>query len=191
MPHTRDMRMSANSHSPPKARPLRILLACLMALSYSTRGDAQRAEILAPEVRKYLRVGTPTVILEHVEVIDGTGAAPNADRNVTIENGKIAAITPGADQPASDGVTILDLRGYSVMPGIVGMHDHLFYMPRPNLTADYSFDPPALFLEMSFSAPRLYLANGVTTARTAGSIDPNTDLRLKDAIEGGVLPGQH
>jgi hypothetical protein len=71
------------------------------------------------------------------------------------------------------------------------MHDHLFYMSRPNLAADASFDSPALFQQMSFSAPRLYLANGVTTMRTAGSIEPQTDLRLKQAIETGVLPGPH
>src|SRR5262249_18513511 len=131
------------------------------------------------------------IVLEHVQVIDGTGAPPVADRNVLIDDGKIVAITPGADEPPRVGATMLDLRGYSVMPGIVGMHDHLFYMARPNVTADFRFDAPALFLEMSFSAPRLYLANGVTTARTAGSVDPNTDLRLKEAIEGGALPGPH
>ena len=77
------------------------------------------------------------------------------------------------------------------MPGIVGMHDHLFYLARPNLAPDFSFDNPALFVQMSFSAPRLYLANGVTTARTAGSASPDTDLRLKQAIETGAVPGPH
>ena len=146
---------------------------------------------LGPEVRKYLRVSTPRVILEHVQIIDGTGAAPVADQNITIEGGRITAISPGADQAPSDSTTILDLRGYSVMPGIVGMHDHLFYMARPNLGADYSSNGPALFLEMSFSAPRLYLANGVTTVRTVGSVEPYTDLRLRHAIETGILPGPH
>jgi imidazolonepropionase-like amidohydrolase len=85
----------------------------------------------------------------------------------------------------------MNLRGYSVMPGIVGMHDHLFYLARPNFAADSTFDGPALFLQMSFSAPRLYLANGVTTARTAGSADPYTDLRLQQAIEAGAVAGTH
>jgi imidazolonepropionase-like amidohydrolase len=142
-------------------------------------------------VRKYVRVNSPRVILEHVQVIDGTGAAPSPDRNISIENGKITAIAPGADQPQNDGATVLDLRGYSVMPGIVGMHNHLVYIARPNLGADASYDRPALFLEMSFSASRLYLANGVTTMRTAGSPEPYTDLKLKRAIENGVLPGPH
>jgi imidazolonepropionase-like amidohydrolase len=144
-----------------------------------------------PEVLKYLRVSTPRVVLEHVEVIDGTGGSPLPDRNVTIENGKIAAILPGADERASEGTTILDLRGYAVLPGIVGMHNHLFYLARPGYGADGSSSGPALFQQMTFSATRLYLANGVTTMRTAGSIEPQTDVKLKRAIEAGVLPGPH
>lgn len=77
------------------------------------------------------------------------------------------------------------------MPGIVGMQNHLFYLARPNLEADGSSNGPIQFLQMSFSAPRLYLANGVTTMRTAGSASPYTDLKLKRAIETGILPGPH
>jgi len=168
-----------------------IPLLCLAALSSSAPGSAQRVDVLGPEARKYLRVSTPRVILEHVEVIDGTGGAALPDRNISIADGKITAISAGADEPPNDGTTILDLRGYSVMPGIVGMHEHLFYLARPNAGADGSFTSPALFLQMSFSAPRLYLANGVTTMRTAGSVEPYTDLKLKQAIERGILPGPH
>jgi imidazolonepropionase-like amidohydrolase len=166
-------------------------LLCLAALSLTERADAQRVDALGPEVRKYLRVSTPRIILEHVRIIDGTGAAANPDRNITIENGKITVISAGADFPQSDATTILDLRGYSVTPGIVGMHNHLIYQSRPNLAADNTFDGPALFQQMTFSASRLYLANGVTTMRTTGSPEPYTDLKLKRAIDVGILPGPH
>jgi imidazolonepropionase-like amidohydrolase len=126
-----------------------------------------------------------------VQIIDGTGAAPSSDQNIYIQGGKITAITAGADQSPSDGTTILNLRGYSAMPGIVGMHNHLFYFARPNLASDRSYESPALFLQMSYSAPRLYLANGVTTMRTTGSVEPYTDLKLGRAIEKGTLPGPH
>ena len=168
-----------------------LLLSCWAVLFGGSPSEAQRLDAIGPQVRKFVSVGSLKVVLEHVQIIDGTGAVPMADRNLVIEAGKIAAITAGADVPPSEGVSILNLRGYSVMPGIVGMHEHLFYMARPNLSADNSYDSPALFHQMSFSAPRLYLANGVTTARTAGSIAPYTDLRLKQAIESGVLPGPH
>ena len=168
-----------------------LLFCCLAVLSCAEPAVAQRIDALGPQTRKYVSVSTSRVVLEHVQVIDGTGSAPIPDQNILIEGGKITAISPGADQPASEGTTVLHLRGYSVMPGIVGMHDHLYYIAFPNLGADSSSEGPALSLAMSFSAPRLYLANGVTTARTAGSINPLADLRLKQVIETGVLPGPH
>jgi imidazolonepropionase-like amidohydrolase len=139
----------------------------------------------------YISVSTPRVVLEHVEVIDGTGAAPLADRNIVIENGRIAAITAGADVAPAAGTTILDLHGHSVMPGIVGMHDHLYFFALPNLGADRSFEQPSVTQEMVFSGPRMYLANGVTTMRTAGTYDPYAELKLKRDIESGAVPGPH
>jgi imidazolonepropionase-like amidohydrolase len=172
----------------------RLSLPCLLLLSLAalcpSHVAAQRLEPLGPAVRKYVSVGTPKVILEHVEVIDGTGAAPVLDQNLTIEDGKITAISPGADAAGGDGTTVLDLKGYSVMPGIVGMHNHLFCFVRENLAADGSAEGsfPA---EMVFSGPRLYLANGVTTMRTTGTVNPYAELKLKQGIEGGTVPGPH
>ena len=73
---------------------------------------------------------------------------------------------------------VLDLHGYSVIPGLVGMHDHMFY-PMGN----------GIFGEMAYSFPRLYLAAGVTTIRTTGSIEPYTDLELRKQIDKGDAPG--
>jgi hypothetical protein len=85
------------------------------------------------------------------------------------------------------------MQGYTVMPGIVGMHNHLYYIARPNLEAGRvpSFDAQVLLPQMMFSSPRLYLAAGVTTMRTTGSVEPYADLNLRDQIEAGVLPGPH
>jgi hypothetical protein len=85
------------------------------------------------------------------------------------------------------------MQGYTVMPGIVGMHNHLYYIARPNLEAGRvpTFDAPILAPQMMFSSPRLYLAAGVTTMRTTGSVEPYADLNLRDQIEAGVLPGPH
>jgi imidazolonepropionase-like amidohydrolase len=166
-------------------------LAMLAVLPCSAPVKAQGIDALAPGVRKYLNVSTPKVILEHVQIIDGTAAAPTADQNIYIENGRITAISAGADRSPAGGTTILDLKGYSVMPGIVGLHNHLFYLARPNFAPDMKYDGPALFQQMTFSAPRLYLANGVTTMRTTGSVEPYTDLKLGRAIERGAIAGPH
>jgi hypothetical protein len=68
------------------------------------------------------------------------------------------------------------------MPGIVGMHNHLFYIARPNLKARKQSDDPVLLPEMAFSSPRLYLAGGVTTMRTTGSVETYADLNLKKTL---------
>jgi hypothetical protein len=44
---------------------------------------------------------------------------------------------------------------------------------------------------MTFSAPRLYLANGVTTMRTTGSVEPYADLNVKSEIDAGRMAGPH
>jgi imidazolonepropionase-like amidohydrolase len=151
---------------------------------------AQQAT-LSKTVQNYVRVNAPKVILEHVRVIDGTGKPVVDDQNIVIEGGKLAALQAGSDVAAAAGTTVLDLRGYSVMPGIVGMHNHLFYVARPNFDAGWKSEPPVMVPQMSFSAPRLYLAGGVTTMRTTGSVETYTDLNLKREIDAGHLPGPH
>jgi imidazolonepropionase-like amidohydrolase len=167
-----------------------ILAPVLAAFLYAFSGAAQTVE-LSENVKQFVRVDAAKVVLTHVRVIDGTGAAALDDQNVVIEGGKISVIEKGADVAAAQGSAVLDLRGYTVIPGIVGMHNHLFYIARPNLNSQWRTDPPLLLPQMTFSAPRLYLAGGVTTMRTTGSVEPYADLNLKRDIEAGKLPGPH
>ena len=143
-----------------------------------------------PDVLPYIKVAPGRIALTHVRLIDGTGQPALAERTIVIADGKIAAVLP-ATAPLPPGVQALDLSGDTVLPGIVGMHDHLFYIARPDLDATGKSDPPLMVPEMAFSAPRLYLANGVTTIRTTGSVEPNTDLNLKQQIDAGRIPGPH
>src|SRR3989449_3537313 len=77
--------------------------------------------------------------------------------------------------------TLFRSNGYTVIPGLVGMHNHMYY-PAPN-------GPPAMYPEHATSFPRLYLAGGVTTIRTTGSIETFTDLELKRMIDEGRMAG--
>ncbi|MDR3747453.1 MAG: amidohydrolase family protein [Acidobacteriota bacterium] len=163
----------------------------IMCLGAASPGLGQQPPLLAPVVQKHVRVNSPRVVLEHVRVIDGTGKPAVDDQNVIIEKGRIAAVQPGADVAQSSGTVVLDLRGYSVMPGIIGMHDHLYYIARPDRDAAGPGEPPVLVPQMTFSSPRLYLGAGVTTLRTTGSVETYADLNLKRDIEAGSLPGPH
>ncbi len=145
---------------------------------------------LAEAVTPYVKVQAARIALVHVRIIDGTGAPALADRTLLIEAGRIASIAPAGSAIPKDA-RVIDLAGRSVLPGLVGMHDHLFYIARPDLDADGHSEPPLVVPQMAFSAPRLYLANGVTTLRTTGSVEPATDLNLKHLIDAGKLPGPH
>jgi len=167
-----------------------IIASVLAVFFFLLPASAQTAE-LSKSVKQVVRVAAAKVVLTHVRVIDGTGAAAVEDQNVVIEDGKISVIQKGVDVAAAAGATVLDLHGYTLMPGIVGMHNHLFYVSRPNLNSQRTFDPPVLVPQMTFSAPRLYLAGGVTTMRTTGSVETYADLNLKRDIDAGKLPGPH
>jgi len=143
-----------------------------------------------PAVAPYVRVAAGHVALTHVRLIDGTGAAPRADMTVILNGARIAAVQP-ASAPIPAGTAAIDLTGRTILPGIVGMHDHMYYIGRPDLDAEGHSEPPLVVPQMTFTSPRLYLAAGVTTLRTTGSVEPYTDLNLKRQIDAGALPGPH
>ncbi|HEX5283045.1 MAG TPA: amidohydrolase family protein [Bryocella sp.] len=159
----------------------------------------------APAVEKYVKYDSAknTLWLEHVRVIDGTGAAPLEDATVILLDGKIAAILAPRRMEANQGhmavwgctdcppALHLDLTGRTIFPGLIGMHDHMYYIARPNFDAQGNSDPPLMIPEMAYSSPRLYLGAGVTTLRTTGSVEPYLDLNLRTQIDAGQLPGPH
>ena len=81
------------------------------------------AQNLSPEVKEFVKVDAPVIALEHVRVIDGTGAAAIDDQTVVLANGTIQSVGPATEANPPAGAKVLDLQGYSVIPGLVGMHD--------------------------------------------------------------------
>jgi imidazolonepropionase-like amidohydrolase len=146
-----------------------LAIACSIALM---------AQTLSPQVRGFVKVDAPVVALTHVRVIDGTGTAARDDQTVVMSKGKIESVSNAASANVPKDAQVVDLHGYSVIPGLVGMHDHMFY-PMGD----------GIFGEMGFSFPRLYLASGVTTIRTTGALEAYTDLELKKLIDKGETPG--
>jgi len=145
---------------------------------------------LGPQVQPFVHVAAGQTAITHLRIIDGTGAAPLEDATLVIDGAKITAVQPpGAPVPL--GYRVIDGTGETALPGIVGMHNHMFYIARPNLDSSGHSDNPLLVPQMTFSAPRLYLANGVTTMRTTGSVEPYADLNVKREIDLGHLVGPH
>ena len=153
-------------------RSIRLLAVICCAIVCSAQSQ------LSPQVKNFVRVDAPVVVLEHVLVIDGTGAPAKPDQTILISGGKIAAMGDASSVKVPEGAKQLDFTGYSAIPGLVGMHDHLFYPAGSGLYHD-----------MVYTFPRLYLAAGVTTIRTTGSMEPYTDLEIKKAIDAGKMAG--
>jgi imidazolonepropionase-like amidohydrolase len=130
--------------------------------------------------QQFIRVEAPLIALTNVRVIDGTGAAPRDDQTIIIQGGKIQSIGPTASTTYPADARTLDLKGYTVLPGLVGMHNHMFFPMGGS---------PPMYSNMGSSFPRLYLALGVTTIRTTGSVAPYTDLELKRLIDAGRVLG--
>src|SRR5574341_294116 len=147
----------------------------------TTEAQGQARVQLAPSVREFVREDAAVIALKNVRVIDGTGTAARENQTVVIAEGKIAAVGEASSTAIPAGAKVLELAGYTVMPGMVGMHNHLYY-PAPN-------GPPAMYPEHATSFPRLYLAGGVTTIRTTGSVETYTDLELKRLIDAGRMAG--
>jgi imidazolonepropionase-like amidohydrolase len=165
----------------------KILFGIILVGALAIGLEAQKKPALSPLTQSFVTVDSPVVALEHVRVIDGTGAGPLVDQTILIDNGVIREIGPAASVSVPPGARVLDLTGRSVIPGLVGMHDHMFY---PTASGQGPVEgAPALYGEMGFSFPRLYLAGGVTSIRTAGSLEPYTDLALKKMIDTGKMPG--
>jgi imidazolonepropionase-like amidohydrolase len=137
---------------------------------------ATSSRVPAP-LRQFVRAEAQVIALTHVTVIDGTGAPPAANQTIVMDNGKISWIGDSASAIIPQGAQVMDYTGYSVIPGMVGMHEHMFYPA----SGQYN--------ELTVTAPRLYLACGVTTARTAGSLEPYADLNLKQMIDSGAAIG--
>lgn len=125
--------------------------------------------------KQFVTVDESLVALTHVRVIDGTGAAPREDQLVVIDHGKIRL--PGT---IPNGAKVIDLTGQTIIPGLVGMHEHLFYPSGGGVP---------IYGENAVSFPRLYLACGITTMRTGGSLEPYTDLEVKRGIDSGRIAG--
>jgi imidazolonepropionase-like amidohydrolase len=162
----------------PSALMLMGVIACTAVPAW-----AQTAGALPGVVHQFITVSEPRVALRHVRVIDGTGAPPVEDQVVLIKDGQIAALGPDRGTLIPSGFKVLDLQGRTVIPGLVMMHEHLVYPTDRSAVAERMYPSHAV------TFPRLYLAAGVTTMRTAGTGEPTTDLNLKREIDDGTAVG--
>jgi imidazolonepropionase-like amidohydrolase len=150
------------------------LLAALCLAASSASAQRGRGNALA----QYTRVDTAAFALTNVRVIDGTGAPAKPGQTIVVQNGMITALGATGSVAVPANALVMDMTGKSVIPGLVMVHEHLYY---PNTGGWYG-----LYNE---SFTRLYLAGGVTAMRTAGNVNGYSDFAMKSQIESGQKPG--
>jgi enamidase len=148
-----------------------LVLACIAIAS-------ARREQAGTSAREFIKVDAAVVALTNVRVIDGTGAPATERQTIVIRDGTIAEVGDAAQVKAPAGATVLDLTGKTVMPGMVMVHEHLYYPTGPQV-----------YGQLGQSFTRLYLAGGVTTMRTGGNVNGFMDITLKRLIDEGQQAG--
>jgi imidazolonepropionase-like amidohydrolase len=135
------------------------------------------------ETKKYIDYNDPVTIFKNALLIDGRGGPAKPHQTVIVRNGKIDWIGDDASAVVPPEGKVIDLDGKALMPGLVMLHEHMYM-------SAFSTDPFYLQVrQLPLSFPRLYLAAGATTIRTAGSVEPYSDLRIKQDIDRGLQPG--
>lgn len=180
--------MPVQTHRPAAARPSpgawrSVLLAAALAGLCAVSSAWAQTPQLSAQTLQFVKYAQPLLAITHVRVIDGNGTPAREDQTVLLRDGLIAAVGRHVKLPKD--ATVIDGSGHTLIPGLVGMHDHMFY-PAPKVNPEAK---EAIYPEQASSFPKLYLAGGVTSIRTTGSTEPYTDLELKKAIDAGKIPG--
>ncbi|NAS32651.1 amidohydrolase family protein [Flavobacteriaceae bacterium R38] len=144
-------------------------------------GFTAYAQEFTPQVQRFISVNSDLVAITNVTVIDGTGAPAKTNQTVILNKDRIQEIGEASKIKTPANAKIIDGSGKTIIPGLVMLHEHLFYT-KP-------FENWFSVGQMTFTFPRLYLAGGVTTMRTGGSIQPQTDLNVKKWILEGKMTG--
>lgn len=139
------------------------------------------AQSFSPAVNQFISTEADTIAITHVAVIDGTGGPVKTGQTILIIKGRIAKTGNTSNITLPSSAKIIDGFGKTVIPGMVMMHEHLFY----------GESQPSMYIgqQMPVSFPQLYLAGGVTTMRTGGSTEPQTDINIRNWINEGKMAG--
>lgn len=158
-------------------RPQTLLLTLLL-LIVPQLGFGQQ---FSNQVTDFIAIQDSMVVIKNVTVIDGTGNAVRYNQDIIVQNKRITSVGNTGEVNIPENVRIIDGTGKTVIPGLIMMHEHLFHA-KPVLGMYKA-------VHMTNTFPQLYLAGGVTTMRTAGSLEASSDLNLKNLIAQGKRLG--
>ena len=156
-----------------KKTAILFLFSLITAMAWSQK--------FSPAVQQFISINQDSFVLTHVKLVDGSGDSARADQTVLVIKGQFAAIGSNASVNYPHSIKTIDCTGKTIIPGMVMMHEHMFY--------GESVPPFYVAQAMPMTFPKLYLAGGVTTIRTGGTVEPQTDLNIKKWINEGKMTG--
>jgi len=160
------------------------LLLTVLSCKQNSKSEfiAQKSDInpspkrtkLSQNVLKYAKYNSNVIALTNVTIFDGKGNSAKENQTLIVENGYFQSIGQNSEIDIPENATIIKLKGKTIIPGIVGVHNHL-HIPRFPFVGDV--------------ASKLYLASGVTTIQTCGSASPQKEIELSNSIKKGQSLG--
>ncbi len=127
-----------------------------------------------------------TVVVTADHMVDVLAGRTVEHPQITITDGRITAVS-SQDAPAAEGARRIDLRGMTLVPGLIDMHVHLTVDPRFSGYNELEFTDNFWTVVGVANAKRT-LEAGFTTVRNVGS-DRFDDVALKQGIEQGYVTG--
>jgi len=152
------------------------LFAILVSFQYSST-----AQNFSRSVMPFIEVQDSVVLIKNVKIIDGTGGSAKVGQDVLLVNNRIEFIGKSSENKYGGEKREIDGTGKTLIPGLIMMHEHLFHA-KP-------FFGSFKAVHMANTFPQMYLAGGVTTMRTAGSLEASSDLNVKNLISKGLRIG--
>jgi imidazolonepropionase-like amidohydrolase len=157
-----------------------ILLVCLSV-------SVAQEKSTAPSLHSFtvIRAGT---------LIDGKSDTPRHDQVIVIRGNRIDSVSDAAKAQIPAGANVIDLSGATVLPGLIDSHTHIFLQGEDPAQGGYDVNilkyPLALRAARATVSARRALEQGFTTIRDLETEGAGYgDVGIKEAIEGGYIPG--
>lgn len=133
------------------------------------------------------------ILLRTSRLFNSQDGTFDQDRDVLVKNGIIESVGKNLSVPPD--TRVIDLRSFTVLPGLIDAHTHLLYSERPDegLTQGgikaITIEGEPLRALHGAARARSYLYSGFTTVRDLGNSGKFIDVALKRAIEDGSVEG--
>ena len=127
-------------------------------------------------------------------LIDGKSDKVRHDQVIVIRGNKIESVSDAANAKIPGGAAVIDLSKQTVLPGLIDSHTHIFLQGEDPAQGGYDANilmaPLALRAARATVSARRALEQGFTTLRDVETEGAGYgDVGIKQAIEGGYIPG--